>query len=298
MRIALHGQVLGHQPHRVDRAHAALGEGGRRGDLGEEPVAEEGSGVCVTDSCHGWVGPPFLSEWDGSNVWMTPPIAKQAAPAKVPQLTSWTSSRVRGRRARVRREPGEEEEDRAELVDGHDPPVEDAGPHPDVAVAHLEHRQPTRAEEAEAAEDVGEPDPPVGLPRGEALGERRDQADREEQGAHEQHDRTEPAALARPVAPPAQPVRPGAHAGLGGDQHDRDVAAEAEEEAPDEVGDVDRRERADAELGEGGTEGEQRAAEDEGHSGHEVDLAEPPGLRVAGAHARPRTGSRAPAVAG
>ena len=36
--------------------------------------------------------PPFLSELGLSKTWMTPPTAKQTAPANVPQLTSPTST--------------------------------------------------------------------------------------------------------------------------------------------------------------------------------------------------------------
>ena len=47
------------------------------------------------------------------------------------------------------------------------------------------------------------------------------------------------------------------------DEQDRHVAAEAEEEPADQVGDVDGRQGAHAELGEDSTQGEQAAAEDE-----------------------------------
>ena len=112
------------------------------------------------------------------------------------------------RRTRERREPGEEEQDRAELVDRHHPPADLVDAHPDVAVAHLEHREVPGHQEADAAEDVGEPDPAVGLAGREPLGERRHQADREQQRPDEQHGRAQPVAPVRLVAPPAHRLRP------------------------------------------------------------------------------------------
>ena len=58
--------------------------------------------------------------------------------------------------------------------------------HPDVTAADVEHGEVAGQEEADAAEDVGEPDPSVGLAGGEPLGEGRDEADREQQRSDEQ----------------------------------------------------------------------------------------------------------------
>ena len=123
---------------------------------------------------------------------------------------------TRRRRARECRHPGEEEQDGAELVDSHDPPAQQAGPHPDPPVTHIEHREVPRHQEADTPEDVGQPDPSVGLPGGQSVGECRDQADREQQRPDEQDYRTSP----------PEPVDDTA------DEEDRRVAAEAEEEAP------------------------------------------------------------------
>src|SRR6478609_10686840 len=71
--------------------------------------------------------------------------------------------RRRRRRADERGEPGEEEQDRADLVDRDDPPVELVGVQPDVAASDLELREVPRDQEADAPEDVGKPDPAVRL---------------------------------------------------------------------------------------------------------------------------------------
>ena len=51
LRVALHGEVLAHQAHRVHGTHAALGEVLRRRRLGEESVAEQGLCRCLRRSC-------------------------------------------------------------------------------------------------------------------------------------------------------------------------------------------------------------------------------------------------------
>ena len=58
------------------------------------------------------------------------------------------------------------------------------------------------------------------------------------------------------------------------DQQDRHVAAQAEEEPPDQVGDVDGREGAHVELGEERAQGEEAAAEEEGNGGDEIEPAQ------------------------
>ena len=60
------------------------------------------------------------------------------------------------------------------------------GEHPDVTAADVEHGEVAGQEEADAAEDVGQPDPSVGLAGREPLGERRHEADREQQRPDEQ----------------------------------------------------------------------------------------------------------------
>ena len=45
LRVALQGEVLPHEPHRVGRSHPGLGERRRGHAFGEEPVAEEGRGL-------------------------------------------------------------------------------------------------------------------------------------------------------------------------------------------------------------------------------------------------------------
>ena len=107
-----------------------------------------------------------------------------------------------GRRPDEGREPGEEEQDRTELVDRHHPPRERMDVHPDATPADLEHREVPGHEEADAAEDVREPDPAVGLAGGEPLREGRDEADREQQRPDEQHGGAQPVAPLRLVAPP------------------------------------------------------------------------------------------------
>src|SRR6478609_3777635 len=82
----------------------------------------------------------------------------------------------RGRgRPRERGEPGQEEQDRADLVDADDPPAEVVDDPPDAPVPDLDERQVSRDQEADAADDVRQPDPAVALARGELLGVRRDQ---------------------------------------------------------------------------------------------------------------------------
>jgi hypothetical protein len=61
-------------------------------------------------------------------------------------------------------------------------------------------------------------------------------------------------------------------------QPDRCVPAEAEEEAPDQVGGVDRHQAPDTELGEEGAQREEGAAEDERDRGNEVYAPEPADL--------------------
>ena len=192
-------------------------------------------------------------------------------------MTSPASRARGGRRADEGREPGEEEQDRTELVDRHHPPRERMDVHPDATPADLEHREVAGHEEADAAEDVGEPDPSVGLAGGEPLGEGRDEADREQQRSDEQHDGAQPVAPLRLVAPPphARSARCRRRRAGVDDEQDRRVAAEAEEEATDQVGDVDRQQGADPELGEDRAQGEEAAAEEEGHGRDEVDRREP-----------------------
>ena len=66
--------------------------------------------------------------------------------------------------------------------------------HADVTGTHLEHREMAGHEEADATEDVGQPDPSVGLAGREPLGEGCHEADREQQRSDEQHGRTQPVA--------------------------------------------------------------------------------------------------------
>ena len=61
-------------------------------------------------------------------------------------------------------------------------------------------------------------------------------------------------------------------------QH-RQVAAQAEEDATDQVDDVDRPDGAGPGAGEERAEGEQRAAEHERHGGQEVEPGQPAGRR-------------------
>ena len=100
----------------------------------------------------------------------------------------------------------------------------------------------------------GQPDPSVGLAGRESLGERGHEAHREEERAGEEHDR------AVPVATSPRPA---------GDHH-RDVAAQAEEDSSDQVGQVDGRQAGPSELGQGRTECEEGATEDERRSGGDV----------------------------
>ena len=87
--------------------------------------------------------------------------------------------------------------------------------HPDVTSTHVEHREMTGREEADATEDVGEPDPSVGLAGSEPFGEGRHEADREQQRSDEQHDRAQPVAPLWLVASTTAsgPLRRGARPG-------------------------------------------------------------------------------------
>ena len=215
--------------------------------------------VCFTELRHDCVEPPFLRS--GFVECLDDSADREAhRTCERPPVDQSDVDGGRCRRARERSDPGEEEQHRADLVDRDDPPAELVDAHADVAVAHIEQREVSRDEEADAAEDVGQPDPTVGLSRREPFGKGRHQADREQQSPDEQHDRTQPAGRARPGAPPAHPrcVDRSAHvAGVVDDEQDRHVAAEAEEEAPDQVSDVDRRQAADPELGEVRAESEE-----------------------------------------
>ena len=53
LRITFEVEVLVDQPHRIGRAHPALGERGRRRRFGQEPVAEERYSFCLTEFRHG-----------------------------------------------------------------------------------------------------------------------------------------------------------------------------------------------------------------------------------------------------
>ena len=177
-------------------AHATVREVGRRRRLGEEAVAVEGSGRgCPVrgsaSSCPRCKHRPTARASPGpgyrridrrctpaarrsglSKACTTPPMTKQTAPRKVPQLATPRSSAVDVAGRRVRREAGQEEQHRPDLVDEHDPPADLVDAHPDAAVTDLEQGQVPRQQEADAAQHVGDPDPGVGLPHREVLARR------------------------------------------------------------------------------------------------------------------------------
>ena len=227
-RVALEGEVLAHEAHRVDRAHPACPGTSRLGtSCGDEAVAEQcGVGVGRDGS---W---SCASPWDGrggrgSGVEVggrpgraasarrqagsirAAPTRKQTAPSRVPATATRVSSTSSVLGSDVAGQRRGHEQHRAEHVEPGDPPGQRAG---------LDREEPARdGEDAEGAGDEeqrstrrGPAARRTGLPRcavalwtSAASG-----ADVEEQGAGELGGRGEPVAVVRQ---PAQQPHRGRH---------------------------------------------------------------------------------------
>ncbi len=218
-RVTLEGEVLADQPHRVGRTHPGHGEGRRRHLLGQEAVAEEGSRArrwerrwpCLRVKHRSRSRGSFETGEAGSartcgaagrsTSWSAPPTTKQTAPAKVPQSTRPRSIAVEVAGRVNAATPARK--------NSTDPSWLTATIHqprswrrtPGAPVADLDQGEVAGDEEADAPDHVREPDPAVGLSGGQVLGERRHQADPEEQRPGEQHGRTEPADLPAAASP-------------------------------------------------------------------------------------------------
>src|SRR6478752_2634553 len=111
-----------------------------------------------------------------------------------------------GRRPHVRGQPGQEEQPRPELVHGDDPPTEVAWQQPKPPMTDLDDADVPGDQEQHAADHFRRPDQVIDLLGLEPGDEDVDQADRERQGAAEQHEGRHPAGPARLVSPPAPTV--------------------------------------------------------------------------------------------
>ena len=187
-----------------------------------------------------------------SNAWMTPPIAKQTAPANVPQLTRAMSSvsEVAGRTKAA--SPARKKST--------DPNWLTATTHQSISRGRNTTCPAPTSSMARCPETRKQMQPrvsgsqiqSVGLPGSQALREGRDEADREQQRPDEQDD----------SAAPGPVVNRG--------EQDREPAAEAEEDAPDQVGDVHGDERRGADARKCRSRSKEGSAEEERDRGDKV----------------------------
>ena len=210
LRVALHGEVLVEEPHRVVGRHAAVGEvpstGRARSGTGCRRVLQASVAALRRHA----LDPSTVSPGDitrcgrvrapragRSNSWITPPIAKHTAPANVPQLTRPTSSAsdVAGRVKAATPARKKRTEPTWLTATIHQPSRGRRTPIRPWQTSSSARCPETRKQTQPTMS--GQPDPPVRLPRCQALGERRDQADGEEERPDEQHRRAHPADVAR-----------------------------------------------------------------------------------------------------
>ena len=139
LRVALHRQVLADQPHRVDRAHPALGEVVDGAASVRNRLPKRASASVSLMSCHGLLL-NHRSCRSGCVECLDDPADREADRAgERPPVDEADVDRAGGGRPGERREAGEEEQHRAELVDRHHPPADDVGAAPARA------RHPRRA---------------------------------------------------------------------------------------------------------------------------------------------------------